>query len=469
MAEGTRLIGRYALHRELASGGMAAVHLGRLLGPVGFSRTVAIKRLHSRHAHDPEFVAMFLDEARLVSRIKHPNVVPTLDVVTLDGEVFLVMEYVHGVPVSRIMMTLIRRREQMPINIAVGIAVAMLEGLHAAHEAKNEDGVPLGIVHRDVSPQNVIVGADGVARVLDFGIAKAVERLQTTDDGSFKGKLGYMPPDVLSGGPVDRRADIWGAAVVLWEMLAGRRLFHGGDSPHALVRQIVEGTIPAPTRTGVVVPPALVDVVLHALEKDPEARYTTAREMASALEDAATPASSRVIAEWLTGLLGSELEERAAHVEEMERATRASPPSLGTVRTLAESGSGPFPVVVREPAPIPPPPPRRTWIAIALGVSFGVAILIVILVTRTRESTRADVKPVQSTPVTSASLAPSVMVSAAPSAAPSVEEPAPVASHPPPKPIVRPPPPPPKNCNPPYTIGPPPDFIRKPKLECLPR
>jgi eukaryotic-like serine/threonine-protein kinase len=464
----TRLIGRYALHRELASGGMAAVHLGRLLGPVGFSRTVAIKRLHSRHARDPEFVAMFLDEARLVARIKHPNVVPTLDVVTLDGEVFLVMEYVHGVPVSRIMMTLIRRREQMPINIAVGIAVGMLEGLHAAHEAKSEDGVPLGVVHRDVSPQNVIVGADGVARVLDFGIAKAAERLQTTDDGSFKGKLGYMPPDVLSGAAVDRRADIWGAAVVLWEMLAGRRLFLGGDSPHALVRQIVEGTIPPPTRTGVEAPPAVVAVVLRALAKAPEARYATAREMASALEDVATPASSRVIAEWLTGLLGAELDERAAHVEEMERATRADPPSIGTVRTLAESGSGQLPALVPMPAPsspaIAPAPPRRSWIAFAIGAALLAAILSALVVLRTRPN--VETKPPPSTAVTSASLAPSAPPSVVASPAP--EEPAPSASAPKPKPTAR-PPAPPKNCNPPYTIGPPPDFIRKPKLECLPK
>src|SRR5262245_53570956 len=142
-----KIIGRYALHQELASGGMAAVHLGRLLGPVGFARTVAIKRLHSHHARDPEFIGMFLDEARIVAPIKHPNVVPTLDVVELERELFLVMEYVAGATISRIMMALSRRKERMPVNIAVGIVVGVLDGLQAAHDAKSTSGAPLDIVH----------------------------------------------------------------------------------------------------------------------------------------------------------------------------------------------------------------------------------------------------------------------------------------------------------------------------------
>src|SRR5262245_51026591 len=170
------VIGRYALHGELASGGMATVHLGRLLGPVGFSRTVAIKRLHAQYAQDPEFVSMFLDEARLAARIRHPNVVPTLDVVATSGELFLVMEYVPGESLSRLARAARDRMERMPPRIVSAIMSGVLHGLHAAHEAKSERGEPLGIVHRDVSPQNVLVGTDGVARVLDFGVAKAAGR-----------------------------------------------------------------------------------------------------------------------------------------------------------------------------------------------------------------------------------------------------------------------------------------------------
>jgi eukaryotic-like serine/threonine-protein kinase len=184
-----RVIGRYALYDVLASGGMATVHIGRLLGPVGFSRTVAIKRLHPRYAGDPEFVSMFLEEARLVARIRHPHVVPMLDVVATAGELFLVMEYVAGESLARLAHAAAERGERVPLRVSVAILSGLLQGLHAAHEAHDEHGQPLGIVHRDVSPQNVLVGSDGQARVLDFGIAKAAGRVQTTADGQVKGKL----------------------------------------------------------------------------------------------------------------------------------------------------------------------------------------------------------------------------------------------------------------------------------------
>jgi len=193
-------IGRYVLFDELAAGGMATVHLGRLLGPVGFSRTVAIKRLHSQFSKDPEFVASFLDEARIAARIRHPNVVPTLDVVATADELFLVMEYVKGEALSTLVTLARKDSAGMPIPVCLAIVVNALSGLHAAHVATNEAGEPLGIIHRDVSPQNFLVGVDGVARVLDFGIAKAAGRAQQTRDGILKGKLSYMPPEQLHAG-----------------------------------------------------------------------------------------------------------------------------------------------------------------------------------------------------------------------------------------------------------------------------
>src|SRR5215471_9492239 len=162
-----RVIGRYALFGEIAAGGMATVHFGRLVGPVGFSRTVAIKRLHAQYAKDPDFVAMFLDEARLASRVQHPNVV------TMPSEVFLVMEYLQGESLSRLIRDARKAGELVPPGHAASIVAGMLHGLHAAHEAKSERREALNIVHRDVSPQNVLVGTDGAARVLDFGVAKA--------------------------------------------------------------------------------------------------------------------------------------------------------------------------------------------------------------------------------------------------------------------------------------------------------
>jgi eukaryotic-like serine/threonine-protein kinase len=162
------VVGRYALYGEIASGGMATVYYGRLIGPVGFSRTVAIKRLHAHFAKDPEFAVMFLDEARLAARIRHPNVVPTLDVVALEGELLLVMDYVQGDSLAQCLRAASAARQPIPLEVVSAIACAVLHGLHAAHEATNEQGEPLAMVHRDVSPQNVLVGADGVPRVLDL-------------------------------------------------------------------------------------------------------------------------------------------------------------------------------------------------------------------------------------------------------------------------------------------------------------
>jgi serine/threonine protein kinase len=221
-ASGAWIIGRYALSEEIAHGGMATVHIGRLRGSAGFARTVAIKRPHPQYARDPEFVAMFVDEARLAARIHHPNVVSTLDVVAREGELFLVMEYVQGESLSRLVHLARQRRERVPEPMVASIVAGVLHGLHAAHEARGEGGELLGLVHRDVSPQNVLVGTDGVARVLDFGVAKAAGRIHTTRNGELKGKLAYMSPEQLCG-EVTRMTDVYAAGVVLWEALAGAR------------------------------------------------------------------------------------------------------------------------------------------------------------------------------------------------------------------------------------------------------
>src|SRR3954468_18707128 len=238
-----RVVGRYALYAEIAAGGMATVHIGRLLGPVGFARTVAVKRLHPQFAKDPEFVSMFLDEARLAARVQHPNVVATIDVVATDGELFLIMDYVRGESLSKIIRTVRKREGRTPPRIAAAIMCGFLHGLHAAHEAKNERGEPLGLVHRDVSPQNVLVGADGIPRVLDFGIAKAQGRIQVTRDGQIKGKLAYMPPEQLAGKELTRTVDIYASAVVMWEMLTTERLFKG-DTEAETLQRILRDPVP---------------------------------------------------------------------------------------------------------------------------------------------------------------------------------------------------------------------------------
>ncbi len=328
---GPLIIGRYALYDELASGGMAAVYLGRLLGPVGFSRTVAIKRMHPHYAKEQEFVAMFIDEARLAARIRHPNVVPTVDVVQTDAELFLVMEYVHGEALSRLLRRSHAFGGPLDPRIAVAILIDALHGLHAAHTATSEAGQALDIVHRDVSPQNIIVGDDGVARVFDFGIAKAKGRLHTTQDGAIKGKLAYMAPEQLSGKVVTPQADVYAAAVVLWEALAGRRMYEA-EHEAQLVTQVLDGVKTAPSELNPSVSPALDQVVMQALSVDPSHRFPTAMAMASALEGLGPPALRGELAEWVRAN-GPSLSDRSRRVQDVEVDSAKLSPS-------ADEGSG---------------------------------------------------------------------------------------------------------------------------------
>ncbi len=358
-----RTVGRYVLYGELASGGMATVHFGRLSGPVGFSRTVAIKRLHPHFAKDPEFVTMFLDEARLCGRIRHPNVVPTLDVVTTQGEIFIVMEYVAGEALSKLMKASQQKNIMMPPKVAATIMSSVLHGLHAAHQTKDEHGRELGIVHRDVSPQNILVGADGTARVLDFGVAKAAGRLQTTRDGQLKGKIAYMPPEQLSGAPVTKQVDIYAAAVVLWEALTGRRLFDGETEAIVLARAI-EGYVEPPSAHNSLVEPAVDNVVLRGLAKEPSMRFNTAREMALAIEQTVGLASPSEVGEWVEAVAGDELHRRAQTIAQIEVASLNAPmsdPKIGLAKSpVAEPHSQVSSISVSRPAISVVPPKRGT-------------------------------------------------------------------------------------------------------------
>jgi serine/threonine-protein kinase len=318
-------LGRYALYGEIAAGGMATVHLARLLGPVGFARTVAIKRLHPHLAKDPEFVAMFLEEARLAARVRHPNVVATLDVVSDDGELFLVMEYVAGESLSRLVRKARERGELVPPRYVIGIMSGALEGLHSAHDAKTEKGQPLGLVHRDVSPQNVHVGTDGVPRLLDFGIAKATNRVQETRTDQIKGKVAYMSPEQLAKGAIDRRADVYSASVCLWETLTGQRLFKADDVP-SLVYAIINEEVQKPSALVPDLPKGLDEIVMKGLERDAENRWSSAREMAAALEQVLAPAPAREIGEWVHSVAGDALDWRQELVHRIESETSSSIP-----------------------------------------------------------------------------------------------------------------------------------------------
>ena len=310
-------LGRYTLHGELAVGGTSTVHLGRMHGLVGFSLTVAIKRLLPERASIRPFVEMFIDEARISARVRHPNVVPVFDLVADDRELFLVMEYVHGVTLAELLRRAREQQETMPPRVAASIVGGALAGLHAAHEAKGERGEPLGLVHRDVSPQNLLVGADGIARALDFGVAKAMGRVHVSAGGALKGKVQYMAPECLVSDHANRASDIYSAGIVLWEALTGRKPFAGSTEIEVVGRKLL-GDVDPPSRHAPGLHPGLDAIVLRAMSQVPEARFATADEMRVAIEEVLPGATSEVSA-WVQRVAARELAARAAMVASAER------------------------------------------------------------------------------------------------------------------------------------------------------
>jgi serine/threonine protein kinase len=387
-------LGRYTLHAELAAGGMAAVYLARQTGAVGFGKTVAIKRLHPHLARDQYFVTMFLDEARLAARITHPNVVPILDVVSTDDELFLVLEYVRGETLAGLLRALRKQKAKMPVAVAAAIITGLLAGLHAAHEAHDELGKALDIVHRDVSPQNLIVGADGTARVLDFGVAKAATRLQTTREGQLKGKIPYMAPEQLSG-EVTPRTDVYAATLVLWETLTCQRLFRG-ETEAQVLHLVMTMDAPKPSSLNAEVPAALDAVVAKGLARDPANRYATAREMAAAIEACVPIASPMKVAEWIEALIGPTLAARDAIRAEIESGassvvpasfSSSTPalPAFPQVAGGASSSSMSNPGVAESTASLviggaAQAPPRSRWpiVAATIGVVGALAAAVAI-------------------------------------------------------------------------------------------
>ncbi|MBL8740837.1 MAG: protein kinase [Myxococcales bacterium] len=349
---------------------MATVHFGRLLGPIGFSKTVAIKRLHPQFAKDPDFVAMFLDEARVAGRIQHPNVVSTLDVVALEGELFLVMEYIEGESLARLIRVMRASHTRLPLRVVGSIMTGALYGLHAAHEARSERGEELGIIHRDVSPQNIIVGIDGVARVLDFGIAKARGRSQTTRDGQVKGKLSYMPPEQILGEEIDRRVDIYAAGVVAWEALTCQRLFDG-ENEGVIVKKIVDSVVQPPSMFVPDLPPRVDEAVMRALSRDPADRFDSAWEFAVALEESLGLETPRRVGAFVEACAREAIARRAVRVQQLE--------SMAT-EVDGGRGFGPNPSAVALAPAVAREPNRRAAFAVGailgLGVMGAVAVMV---------------------------------------------------------------------------------------------
>lgn len=304
-------LGRYELLVRIGKGGMASVYLARARGDAGFARLYAIKVLHPHLAQEPDLVHMLLDEARIAARLHHPNVVSTVDVGRDEsGRTYIVLDYVDGPALDRLLR---RMPDARPPSMIVPIVIDALRGLHAAHELRDEHGRSLELVHRDVTPGNLLVGVDGVARITDFGVAKARARTTKTREGIVKGKAGYIAPEVLIGGAIDRRADLFSMGVLLWNSLTGETLF-GTDDLASTLRALLEREVPAPSTVGLMPNPIFDAPILMALARDPKHRYESALEMAAALADslalAGGPEPPDEIGAWVERTFGEQLETR---------------------------------------------------------------------------------------------------------------------------------------------------------------
>jgi serine/threonine-protein kinase len=499
-SESPRVIGRYAVYGEIGSGGMATVYFGRLRGAGGFSRPVAIKRLHPHFAKTPRFVDAFLDEARLAAQIRHPNVVPTLDVVAEENELLLVMEYIAGASLSELWDMEVARGGRIAPRIAAAILAGALHGLHAAHEANDDDGKPLSIVHREVSPHNGIVGTDGTTRVLDFGVAKAEQRIRTTNPGEVKGKLAYMAPEQIMLEHASPRSDLYAAGVVLWEALTGQLLFRA-ENHGSLISKILSDVVKPPSEVVTDAGDslrALDAIVMKALARNAEERYASAREMALALEEVGC-ASTREVAEWVLATAGEAVARRAERAAAVERARPSAVDALWEVSEIdaldaankqtentdatgehqasEEEAEAPPPVVMHEepkrrraivavviavivlggvaawttmrtPQVAVPPPPTATASAttVATASAKATATGVATATASATATTSATATATPSTTTTTTAIAPATAKAPASTAAP-----APSPKRP--------------DCSPPYTVDA--DGIKHLKRECL--
>lgn len=280
LTPGTQL-GRYTLLRRLAVGGMAELYIAQQSGAAGFAKIVALKRILPHLAEDPTFTNMFLDEARLASGLNHPNLAHVLDFGEYDGEHFLTMEYVHG----RNLLQLLRAAaaQTLPLACALAICTRVARGLHDLHEQRSPDGRPMGLVHRDVSPSNVLVSFDGEVKLTDFGIAKAMELTSATRSGTFKGKLGHSSPEQARGEEIDRRSDVFCLGILVYEATTGARAFSGANE-FAVLGKVARGDYVPPQEVSPDYPPALAAIVARALRVEPQERYASALEVAEDLE-----------------------------------------------------------------------------------------------------------------------------------------------------------------------------------------
>jgi serine/threonine-protein kinase len=356
--------GRYEVIFRIAAGGMAEVYVARLVGEGGFEKLVALKRMLPTLAEDEKFVGMFLDEGRVAANISSPHVVSTLDMGRADDDsLYLVMELVVGVSLSALLRVLSKAGESVPLDLAVELLAQAAMGLEDAHEARTIYGEPLGIVHRDISPQNVLIDVAGRVRITDFGVARALERVTQTQSGEVKGKLAYFAPEQARAKPLDRRADVYALGIVGWELMTGRRLFMG-EGPADTLMKVLEMEAPPISEYRPDAPAALVQAIAHALTRDLDGRTQSAGQFATELRASMTPSGPSKLGRFVKERGGESL----LRLEEGIRQLVPSNPSArlsSSGRSLAPTPEDPTTLTpsvsqVLDVRPLPPPPPSRS-------------------------------------------------------------------------------------------------------------
>ena len=323
-------LGRYEVLAKLASGGMGEILLARLEGPQGFEKLYVIKKILPHLADDARFRAMMVAEAQLVSKINHANVCQIHELDELDGQLYIVMEYLEGVTLLELLRRCARVKQPMALELVVGLLAQICDGLHYAHELRDREGKPLHIVHRDVTPSNIFLNDQGVAKVLDFGIAK-VEDVANTESGAIKGKYAYMSPEQLRGLPVDRRADLFAVGIVLFEMLALRRLYQR-RTDYLTFRAVLDHPVPDVRNYRPDVPDALIAVMQRCLSPEPDARFETARQLRTALVGAiaSPPWDDNATGDFVMTHFGDEIRSRRRNVGAvLHRDRRNTMPTIG--------------------------------------------------------------------------------------------------------------------------------------------
>lgn len=443
-------LGKHVPLRHLASGGMAEIHLALTRGIEGFEKLIIVKRILPTLVTDADFVRMFLDEARVAATLHHPNIVQVYDIGRDEQSHFFTMEFVYGADLSLVLRRAADARTPPPLDQALSIILALCGALHYAHGKEGMDGKSLGLVHRDVSPQNVLISFDGVIKLTDFGIAKAAARAGATQTGALKGKLAYMSPEQVRAKPLDRRSDIFALSILLWELTTFRRLFRAASAFDTL-EMITSTDAPPPSQFRPDYPPELEAIVMKGLQRDPGLRYQTAEQMQLDLEELARELrlqiSSVHLGRFMNGLFRDQSEAwTKAQAEGMSfpkflttcdlpspsthTDTWVAPPSEEIARDLAATGHATplpfaipplFPVEARlrvsgamQALPRPEPPAldrRRAWPLVAGGVALAGAVALVLASRGSDKDTAAATAP---TPTPQAS---GVIDAAAPDAA----------------------------------------------------